>query len=310
MHKLFTFLSLPLLLFGLAAAHKPSDREDEQLLGPVRSVNSQTTMSLEGEPKTSKGLTRQLDLVAYDDRGNEAERTIYDDYGFLRGRHVNKRDPDGHLVEGIMSDPKGAVLGREVYVYSGGKLAETVSYDGKGEVGLREVRAYDERGQLSEVTYYEGTKAFGKTVYRYDGEGRGSEMVFYLADGSKAVAPIGPCLGAHRMTYSYDEKGRSQKVVAYETNGKMKKSWFYAYNDRGLMAEEKVESDGSYATSVYAYEYDKRGNWTRRTETETTLHKPGQFRILRDLGYDEPDEMPPSRARIIYSRKIAYYEGG
>jgi YD repeat-containing protein len=294
MKRLFTAIALPLLLFGLTAAQKVPDRDAEDLLGPVRSVNSRITTYLAGD-SNQQGHARQLDLVSYDDEGNEAERTIYDDYGFLGGRQVNKRDSDGHLIESILSDPEGAVMERVVYAYSDGKLAETVHYDGKGEVLLREVDSYDGQGRLSEVIYHAGNEGAAKTVYRYDEEGRGSEAAFFLADGSRAVATIGPCLGAHRMTYSYDERGRSHKVVAYEPDGKMKKSWLYAYNDKGQMAEEKQEDDWSSTTSVYAYEYDAQGNWIERTATVTVQLK------------DKADEIGPDRSRTIYSRKIAYY---
>jgi antitoxin component YwqK of YwqJK toxin-antitoxin module len=304
MQKLLAVFAVPLLFFGLAAAHKVPDREAEHLLGPVRSVSSKITKYIPGGSDKA-GQTQQQDLVAYDDKGNEAERTIYDDYGFLGGRQVSKRDSNGHLVESVLYDPEGATLERQVYAYSDGKLAGTVHYDGKGEVVLREVNSYDEQGRLGEVTYYEG-KQFAKTVYRYDGEGRGSEAAFFLGDGSKAIATIGPCLGAHRMTYTYDETGRSHQVVAYEPDGKVQKSWLYAYNDKGLMSEEKLADDHEYTTRLHAYEYDSRGNWIKRVSTVTERPKPGQIEFEGLAGLETRGMVRDAR-RVIISRKIAYY---
>jgi hypothetical protein len=292
-------------LFSLTAAQKAPDLEGENLVGPVRSVSSSMTEHSADDLK-KEGWTQQQDLVAYDTQGYEAERTIYDDYGFLAGRQVNKRDSNGYLIESILSDDKGGLMERQVYLYTDGKLAETVHYDAKGKVGLREVTRYDDKGRLAQVTYHEGQKAVAKTVYRYDGEGRGSEAAFYLADGSKAEATIGPCLGAHRMTYAYDEKGRSREVVAYEPSGKMKKTWLYAYNDRGLMAEEKREDDWSYRTSVYAWEYDERGNWTKAIINVNEQRKRRDTDLAGNLGF-EPDETAPPETTTIISRKIAYY---
>lgn len=310
MQRSFAVLALPFLLFGLTAAHKESNREAEGLLGPVRSESSQLLRLSSGESE-KKGRPQQQDLVSYDAQGNEVERTIYDDYGFLRGRQVSKRDRNGHLLERIMSDTDGAVMERQVYVYSDGKLTETIHHDAKGAVELREVNRYDENGRLSEVAYYEGQKKVAKTVYRYDEAGQGSEAVFYMADGSKAIAPIGPCLGAHRMTYSYDSKGRSHKVVAYEPDGTMQKSWLYAYNDKGLMSEVKLEDEYSHTTQVHTYEYDSRGNWTKRISTIDDQRKPREpdelSRLVSSLDGDDAAFTGSYRSRMIISRKIVYY---
>lgn len=304
MRRFFTVLALPLLWFGLTAAHKASDREDEELLGAVRSISSQIVTKFAFDPNYP-GRPQQQDLVSYDTRGNEAERTIYDDYGFLAGRQVNKRDSNGHAVESILSDPKGAVMERVVRTYSGGKLAETIRYDGKGKVSLREVNSYDENGRLAEETYYEGDKAAAKTVYRYDEAGRGSETAFFMADGSKAIAPIGPCLGAHRMTFTYDSKGRPYKVVSYEPNGRVKKSWLYAYNDKGLMSEEKLEDSYDHTTNTHLYEYDSRGNWIKRMTT--TIRRPKPDRLSPEEKKQYPGLLEPSEARTTIARTITYH---
>lgn len=308
MHRLFKVLTIPLLLVGLTAAHKESNREEEDLLGPVRSVSSQMTSRLMGldlgEPE-SEGRPQQQDLVVYDARGNEAERTIYDDYGFLVGRQVTKRDPDGHRVESVLFDPKGAVMARYVYVYTDGKLAETVHYDREGKVGLREVSHYGEQARLSEVTYRTASKAVGKTVYRYDPAGRRSETIYFMPDGSKAIAPIGPCLGAHRVTFTYDEKGRPHEAVSYEPNGVMKKSWLYAYNDKGLMSEEKLEDSYGHSTNTHVYEFDSRGNWIKRTTTK--IRRPKIDRMSPEDRKQYPGLMKTSEARMKIARTITYH---
>lgn len=292
MHRLFTVLTLTLLLFNSAGAQKKPDREKENLLGAVRSVRSQMTDYID-EKLQEKERTKQLDIVTYDTKGNEVERTIYDDYGFLVGKEVHTHDANGNLIESVLSDPKGVVMERRVYVYDMGKLTQTVSYDGKGNVGLKQVNSYGENGRLREETYYDPKKAVGKTIYKFDGKGNVSEVAFYLANGSKAVAPIGPCLGAHRVTYSYDEKGRPIKVAAYEPDGELKKSWQYSYNPRGQVTEDIRESAWSRTTFVYTYEYDSYGNWIKQIATINDQSKLSQ--------------MEPHGRKTIISREIAYY---
>lgn len=292
MHRLFTVLTLTLLLFNSVGAQKKSDREKENLLGAVRSVRSQMIDYVDGKLE-EKGRTKQLDIVNYDTKGNEAERTIYDDYGFLVGKEVHTHDAHGYLIESVLSDPKGVVMGRRVYAYDNSKLTQIVGSDGKGNVGLKQVNSYGENDRLREVSYYDPKKAVGKTVYKYDGKGNISEVAFYLANDSKAVAPIGPCLGAHRVTYSYDEKGQPHKVVAYEPDGEVKKSWQYSYNPKGQIAEDIRESAWSRTTFVYTYEYDSHDNWIK--QVATVNHRP------------KLSQMEPHEGKTVILREITYY---
>lgn len=292
MHRLFTVLTLTLLLSNSAGAQKKPDREKENLFGVVRSVRSQMTDFID-EKLQEKGRTKQLDVVTYDTKGNEVERTIYNDYGFLVGKEARTHDAKGNLIESILSDPKGAVMERRVYTYNNDKLTQIVSSDGKGNVGLKQANSYGDSGRLREETYYDPKKAVGKTVYKYDEKGNVSEVAFYLANGSKAVAPIGPCLGAHRVTYSYDEKGKPIKVIAYEPDGEVKKSWQYSYNPKGQIAEDIRESVWSRTKFVYTYEYDSHGNWIKQIATVNDQSKLSQ--------------MEPHERKAIISREIAYY---
>jgi hypothetical protein len=300
MRLLFIVLALPLLLFGLTAAKGVPDKERENLVGPVHSVSPRMTQYYDGEGE-GKGTARQLDVVTYDSRGNESERTIYDDYGFLVGKLIVTRDADGIISGSILTDPKRKVLERQVYVYADGRLREIVHHDSEDAIGLREVSTYGDDGLLREVTYYEVNDVVGREVHGYDAHGRGSEVAYFLPDGSKAIAPIGPCLGAHRMTYQYDEKGRSARVVAYEPDGTLKKSWQYTYNTKGDMAEELNEDSYSHASWTYSYEYDSLGNWTRRIAIIKEQPKP-QESASGELGRMEPPER-----RMIHNRKITYY---
>jgi hypothetical protein len=303
MHRLFAALALVLLSSSLGAARQP-DREEADLLGAVRSVQSRMTDYADGAAQDEASV-RQLGSVAYDSKGNEVERTVYDDYGFLVGKEARTFDAGGNLVESVLSDPKGKVLERQVYAYADGRLAQIVYHDGGGKAGLREIHSYAAAGRLGDVTYFEGKEAVGRTAYGYDDEGRVAEVAFYLADGSRAVAPIGPCLGAHRMTTSYDEMGRPVEVVAYEPDGDKKKTWLYAYNSKGQLADDRREDASSITIFAYTYEYDSRGNWTRQIAIMTGQRKPSpQMAVVEHL-MEAPEE--PYERRTIISREIAYY---
>lgn len=292
MGRIYPTLTLALLLLNWAGTQKMTDREKAKLLGAVRSVRSQMTDYI-GRDLQGEGRAKQLDTATYDENGNEVERTIYDDYGFLVGKEIHTRGANGDLLDSVLSDPEGEVMERRVYTYDGGKAIQVVTSDGKGNIGLKQVNSYGADGRLREETYYNPKEAAGRTGYRYDEKGRISEVAFYLANGSKAVAPIGPCLGAHRVTYSYDGKGRPIKVVAYEPDGELKKSWQYSYNPKGLIAEDIRESAWSRTTFAYTYVYDSHGNWIKQIATVNDQSKLSQ--------------MGPDERKMMITREIAYY---
>ncbi len=292
MYRLFVTLTITLLLFTSANAQKKTDREKAHLFGAVRTVRSEMVNYLGGKLQ-EKGQAKQLDTVTYDINGSEVERTIYSDYGFLIGKEIRTFDAKGNLIESVLSDDKGAVMERRVYTYDTGKLAQIISYDVKGNVGLKQVNSYDANKRLKEETYFNPKIAVGKTVYKYNEKGEISEVAFYLADGSKAIAPIGPCLGAHKVIYNYDGNNKPSKVVAYEPDGEVKKSWQYTYNSKGLLVEDIRESTWSSLKFVYTYEYDSQGNWVKQISNAISKSKLSQIE--------------PFERKTVISREITYY---
>ena len=292
MYKSLSILTITFLLIVSAFAQQKTDREKANLTGRVKTIRSEMVSYL-GEELQEKGLTKKLDAVTYEETGNEVERIIYDDYGFLVGKEVRTFDAQGNLAESILSDEQGVVIERRVYSFDNNKLAQIISYDAEGKIGLKQVSSYDEDKRLKEETYFNSKIAVGKTVYKYNENGTVSEVAFYLADGSKAVAPIGPCLGAHKIIYAYKGNDKPSKVVAYEPNGKVKRSWQYSYNSKGLLFEDLRESNWSNLKFVYTYEYDSQGNWIKQT--------------ARAVSESKLSQIEPSERTTTISREIVYY---
>lgn len=292
MRRLFAVLTFSLLLLNSAGGQRTTDKEKENLFGAVRSVRSQMIDYMD-EKSQKKERIKKLDTVTYDINGNEVERIIYDEYGFLFGKEVHVYNFQSNLAEAVLSEPKGAVMERRAYSYNNGNLIQIVISDAKGNIGLKQVNSYDATGRLSEETYYAPKDAVGKTVYKYDEKGNLSEAAFYLANGSEASAPIGPCLGAHKVIYSYDAKGKPGKVVAYEPDGKVKQSWTYTYNPKGQISEDLRESVRAITKFIYTYQYDAKGNWIKQTAIIADQSK------FSDMGV--------SKRKTVVSREIAYY---
>jgi hypothetical protein len=289
--KICVFLALVLSLFHLVDAQK-TDREKAGLLGAVKTVSSKQINYIDGNLEAA-GITKQQDSVTYDKIGNETERIVYDDYGFLVGKEVRTFNASANLIQTVLSDPKNAVLEKQTYSYENNRLIQILSFDDKGSVYLKQLHTYDAKGRLTEEVYYLGDKAAGKTVYQYDAKGNISEVAFYLADGTKAIAPIGPCLSAHKKSYSYNETGKITGVIAYETDGKLKQSWQYTYDSKGNLAEDIRESVYSRKKFLYTYEYDSNANWIKQTAAISDLSKSG--------------DVKPDERKTVILREITYY---
>lgn len=99
-------LTFTLLLFAAAGAQEKSDREKANLLGPVRSVRSETIDYKDETLKQSLG-TRDVETFTYDEKGNEIEHITHLVQGSLFGKEVRTYDAKGNLIEAVLSTDMG-----------------------------------------------------------------------------------------------------------------------------------------------------------------------------------------------------------
>lgn len=301
-------LAITFLIPLVAIGQIKSDRERANLLGPVKSIGETYTRYKNAKPE-------QRDTVIYDQKGNEIERSMVSDFGEPMGKQLQTFDSAGLLKESKWIDAKGRGLEKYSFSYTDGKLIETLIYDKSAVLREKTVRTYDTNGKLIKETYFDPTIARAETVYTNDAPGNAVEIAFYLTGGKKASAPIGPCLGAHRVTFGYDDKGRAISKSAFETDGRQKKSWTYAYDDHGNMTLYVVKSGSLTTTMSYSYEYDARGNWIKRTSIYR-MEDPIFDRIFEASGKtptpEEKKKMEEEKAKYAPSpeitiREIIYY---
>jgi len=289
--KLTTTLAITLFGASLALGQAKSDRDKANLRGSVRSVESIIIKTFDANEEES-GITKSLDTVVYDLDGNEIERTIYDDFGFLVGREARSYAA-GKLSDSVLKDPKGHLIEKRTYQHNGNRLIKILTYGKSGALELIQSNSYDAEDRLLNETYAAGKRVFGQTVFKYNDRGRISEVGFFGANGAKAVAPIGPCLSAHRMIYTYDAQNHPITIVSYEPSGELKKRWKYTYDSEGEKKEDVQESFWSLTKFVFEYEYDSHGNWIKRTTT--TFNKSKTFN-------DDSTE-----SKSVTKRVIKYY---
>lgn len=309
------FLAL-LLSFSFGHAQAKSDRERANLKGSVKTVRerSYSFMGPEDHKKDDKDSRKfdSGDTVTYDPSGNEIERIMVSDYGELMGKQTQTFDASGQLKETIFTNPKGVVQEKSVYVYEAGRIVEISTYDAKSVLRERTKRIYNSMGKLSEESYLDLAIARAKTVFLYDKDGNAVEMAFFLANGQKAYAPVGPCLGAHRVTYTYDGNGRPATKAIFETDGKVKKSWIYTYDQHGNQLRTTIKSGGTTTVYEYRYEFDPVGNWTRSAVTSDDSDDNLLELMLKATGEKAtPEQLREMNARSrmtrVTTREITYY---
>lgn len=280
------------LLFFAAGAQEKSDREKANLLGPVRSVRSVTVEYKDETLKERVGIG-ESGSVTYDERGNEIERNTSLIQGSFVSKEVRTYDAKANLIESVLSTDAG-VSERRVYAYEGGKLIRVDFYDAGGKVESKQFNSYGKDGVLLEEKYLMGTKAFGKTIYKYDQIGNLSEVAFYAPDGKKSIAVMGPCLGTHRVTYTYNDERKPIRIAHHDPDGEVKWSWEYSYDSKGMITTEIIQYLSSRQSLAYVYEYDSRGNWIKKTTTT-------------DFGIKSSARIAPRSTAAVTSREISYY---
>lgn len=258
MTRLISMILLGSLSYAAVFGQTNSDRAQANLKGTVKTVKEQHYRYVDSKPE-------ERDTVTYDLNGNEIERTMINDYGQLMGKQIQQFDASGVLKETTVTDPTGKIRRKISYEYSAGKLVAISTYDRDGVLREKARRKYNAIGEFSEEIYLDPTIERAKTTYRYEGSRNAVEMAFYLSNGQKAMAPVGPCLGGHRVTFTYDKDDRPLTKTIYDADGNIKKAFTYSWDNKGNIVSYSSKSGLSSAAFSYTYDYDEKGNWIKQT---------------------------------------------
>jgi len=275
-HALGAVLATILLWEPSSRAQSTSTRESEGVGGPVHVLTAESVSARRTGDQLveEKGRRRRHDTVTFDVAGNVSEREVMDDYGFPVGKETYSYER-GRLIEIVLNDEKGALLERRRYSYSNADSPESLAITARDGSGYVERYTRGSGGRLERITYLVGKQEIGRTVFTYEGAAKEPEGVaFFDAAGKRATAPVGPCLGAHRLEYRY-AGGAVEARALYEVDGTLKRRSAYRYDTRGNVLEEVRSGGLSRARFTYEYQLDAQGNWTRRVAT-TRYDMPGR----------------------------------
>jgi len=274
------------------------DLKQEGLHGPVRSVRSQWIDSIPTEGGRSQQRPGQSTVLNFDRSGQLVESIVYDDSNRLFGTEKFTHDAEGKLLTVETTNEMGRPDGKFVYKYEGQKLKETQDYDSKGVLVLKQTYVYGPDGKVLEDNYYEGPTLMGKTVYKHDAKGQILEAAFFLADGSRAVAPLGPCYSAHRIANKYNDAGQTIETISYQPSGEVKQASSFRYDDKGNLKAEFRKDVYSTLDYLHEYEFDAHGNWVKETILNHATRAAAPM-----LGIESSE----SDHQTIRIRQITYY---
>lgn len=241
---LFLFVMNGAALDAAMAGHK-SDREQERLLGPVKTVLIEIAKITEQSGEWVEGSRIPWTSTTYDPKGNRIEENqLYEDVE-LNFKSVFSYDPPGVLKEGIEYDYQGTVTFKWVYAHDPGKKTiEETRYEPTGALFSRSSYHYDEAGNLVEETLLHSHSTNDlKWAYVYDEAGRKIEESFYVVRAQGLLKKTESALDS-KSAYSYDAKGNLIEETRYDGAGAVK------------------------SKKNYRYEFDAAGNWITQTARE------------------------------------------
>ena len=204
-------------------------------------------------------------LNEYDDRGRLVSSVQYDANELLCQQTTQQYDEEGHLVCQGNIYGEGSPEYLTKFVYENGLLMRQDSYD-EDEFDFTEKEfAYDNEGQLEkEIDYSDDGEVLYIIENQYNEKGLLSQMV------RNEVA----AKDRRSYQFAYDERGNKVKDLVYNYNEELIAKAYYTYNDNDQLLEAETEDLDRYQKATYTYEgahlveealSDKDGNVLSKT---------------------------------------------
>jgi hypothetical protein len=201
-----------------------------------------TTFSAQNNP---------TDKIAYiyDSKGNVIEQDAYMASEYVQYKTISKYDSKNRKISDVSYDKASKKLYETFYTYEGDNLIKKHTIDKKGEVEYSEDFTYDAKANvLTHQTYEKFDKTTTVDAYSYDD--KGNKVSWKVSKNDK------PFMTA---TFTYDK-----------------------YNNTTLIAVSDAITGKQVDKREYVYEYDAKGNWTKKT---TKINDIPQFLAERQISY-------------------------
>jgi hypothetical protein len=256
--RLTIILSFILLFIRCSIVEqKKNDLMEWKLNGKVKSFRQISYRAIEkyGVISKQEGPSGGI-YVLFNEEGNTIEHNIYGLDGSLDWKYTYKYDDKGNKIEENRHYPDGPG-GKTTYKYDyKGNMIEENEYTASEKWWSKNTYKYDNEGNIIESgSYYKSDSILYQiTIYQYDNEGNLIEENEYDSTGTY-VYPY------RQKTYKYDDAGNVIEKRYYGFDNNLQPDWIVA---------------------KYAYEFDEKNNWIRKTEFVNEIPK---YIIEREIEY-------------------------
>lgn len=269
-----------------------SDRERDDLHGPVHTVRTRVTKLPAKMRRPASSANTLQQLMTYDAEGRKVEEITYGDDDAVSRREVFDHNAEGKLSEMRMYDEAGALVRRSVYTRDEDRRrVEEHSFMGDGTPDDHSVRRYNEAGDPEEWAIYQadGTLLM-KMLMRYDERGKEAETIIchgqptrplmrveqdgtggitIIHEGDIEIPRTAECgddgYFASRMTYAYTAAGELVEQATYDSDGTLVGRHVMS-GDENERAIENYDADGLLVSKEkVTREFDANGNWIKET---------------------------------------------
>ena len=260
-------------------------------------------------PTSDKGSAiPRKHIYTIDDLDNRLEYKVLESDGSIAIRFTYEYDAKGNKTASSTYFHTGAFGGKTTFTFDdkGNQIGEAYS-DARGSDKWKSISKFDEKGRQTERLNYENEKLRYKFVSTYDGRGRIliNDTFEFNAVTDPNVLPASHAPRPGKVVYIYKDDIKSKEVTTYLPDGSLSDRVVYKYDSKGSEIEvARFKSDGSpedtsigfydnesdvrrsqfrgtlQGKSVFEFEYDSHGNWTKKTfliQTSKT-DKPQAYR--------------------------------
>ena len=240
----------------LPAQNLKSDATLDGLHGRVKNVTKTTY-----EARTDfQGVTSEGDIL-------ERLETTYNSKGWRKTM--------------VYVTPEADVIFRSRFKHDGFGLTtvEQIVDNNENIIG-RTYYSYDAQNVLKEMWVEDAERQIeSRTLVRFDAQGRMVQRSLNDAAGNIYK----------REVFTYIGNNVDKKVV-FDRNGKKMQEWRYEYDENNEPVSQTLydysEAEPEMYITIFQYEYDINGNWTRRTESELQDGDPVmQYIVTREIEY-------------------------
>ena len=177
--------------------------------------------------------------------------------------------------------PEADVIFRSRFKHDGFGLTtvEQIVDNNENVIG-RTYYSYDAHNVLKETWVEDADRQIeSRTQYRFDAQGHLMQRSINDANGNIFK----------REVYTYSGNNVEKKVV-FDRFGKKMQEWRYEYDENNQPVSQTLydysEAEPEMYITIFQYEYDGHGNWTRRTESELIDGDPiPQYIVTREIEY-------------------------